>query len=257
MSDLISIDRTDDGTLVVSSEQIAEGAGVQHKNVLELLATYRADFEAFGGVAFKTRPFETAGGVQHKRVALLNEPQASLLMTYQRNTEQVRRFKGALVKAFYNAHQQPLSEIEVAKRWLSALEGKKAAEEKVRELAPKAEYVDQFVSPGENLTFRQLASNLDVQEKKLREILLDRGWIYMEEAERWSRKKQAIEVVRRYSANADKRHYFHALPQHKAPLFKNQVMHTLYVTPPGAVAINRLVKHLREGKALLEVVVAG
>lgn len=256
MSDLISIDRTDDGTLVVSSEQIAEGTENQHKNVLQLIRQYRADLEEFGRVESQTRPFETSGGTQSREVFYLSEPQATLILTYMRNMERIREFKKALVRAFYAMQAQPLSEIEVAKRWVAALEGKKAAEEKVRELAPKAEYVDQFVSPGENLTFRQLASNLDVQEKKLREILLDRGWIYMEEAERWSRKKQAIEVVRRYSASADKRHYFHALPQHKAPLFKNQVMHTLYVTPPGAVAINRLVKHLREGKALLEVVVA-
>ncbi|OII10503.1 hypothetical protein BIU97_10265 [Curtobacterium sp. MCBA15_009] len=87
-----------DGTLVVTSETIAAGSGVQHKNVLELIHANRPDFEEFGQVAFETRPGYNNASV---RVALLNEQQATLLMTYQRNTEQVRQFKKALVKAFF------------------------------------------------------------------------------------------------------------------------------------------------------------
>lgn len=44
------------GDLLVSSETIAEGSGVQHKNVLELINANHADFEDFGEVAFETRP---------------------------------------------------------------------------------------------------------------------------------------------------------------------------------------------------------
>lgn len=47
------------------------------------------------------RPFETDGGVQTRRIALLNEQQATFLMTLMRNTERVVEFKCALVQAFY------------------------------------------------------------------------------------------------------------------------------------------------------------
>ena len=77
---------------MVSSETIAEGAGVQHKNVLELIDTNRADFEEFGDLAFETRDRAGVPGPR-LRIALLKEQQATLLMTYQRNSERVRAFK--------------------------------------------------------------------------------------------------------------------------------------------------------------------
>ena len=87
---------------LTSSEIIAEGVGSQHKIVIELVRKYQADLEEFGGVAFQTRPFKTNGGVQEREIALLNEQQATLLLTYMQNTSIVREFKKALVKAFYN-----------------------------------------------------------------------------------------------------------------------------------------------------------
>ena len=92
-----------DGQAVTTSEAIASGVSIQHKNLLALVRNYQSDFEAFGRVAFETRTFETAGGAQQKAFALLNEQQATLLVTYCKNTEVVRRFKVALVKAFYDA----------------------------------------------------------------------------------------------------------------------------------------------------------
>lgn len=94
------------GQALTTSESIAAGVGLQHKNVLALVRNYQNDFETFGRVAFETQPFETNGGMQKRDVAILNEQQATLLVTYCRNTEKVRKFKVALVKAFYEARQQ-------------------------------------------------------------------------------------------------------------------------------------------------------
>ncbi|MFQ2876034.1 Rha family transcriptional regulator [Mycobacterium sp. MS3] len=74
---------------------VAQGCEVQHKNVLELIRNNQEDFEEFGGVAFETRPFETAGGVQERTYAILNEEQAALLMTYMRNSPVVKDFQPA------------------------------------------------------------------------------------------------------------------------------------------------------------------
>ncbi len=43
----------------------------------------------------------TSGAGRHTEYAILNEPQATLLLTYSRNTDSIRRFKIKLVKAFY------------------------------------------------------------------------------------------------------------------------------------------------------------
>lgn len=64
---------------------------------------YTKQLSIFGRVAFETRPFETAGGVQEREIALLNEGQSTLLITFMRNTERVIDFKVALVKAFLAA----------------------------------------------------------------------------------------------------------------------------------------------------------
>src|SRR5699024_3157986 len=83
--------------------------GVQHKNVLELIENRKDDFDKFGQTAFETRPGKQrpqGGTGRPVRIALLNEPQSTLLMTFMRNTEQVVAFKVALVKAFYDMAQQ-------------------------------------------------------------------------------------------------------------------------------------------------------
>ncbi len=75
----------------------------EHKDVLVLIRKYQSDFEEFGRVTFETAPFVTAGGMQNREVAILNEDQATLLMTMFSNTALVRKFKVNLIKAFRKA----------------------------------------------------------------------------------------------------------------------------------------------------------
>ena len=229
-------------TFVVSSETVAEGSGVQHKNVLELIDANRTDFEDFGQVAFETRP-----GYNNARVrfALLNEQQATLLMTYQRNTEQVRTFKKALVKAFFDIARRspvPQSLPDALRAYALEVEAREALEAKVAADAPKVEYIDTFVAPEDLRILRNVAKSLDLPEDTLRQALIDHKWIYEEVTERWSQRKQQKEKVRRYSSYSDKRPYFRPIPNHDAPRFKGELMHTLKITPQGAVAISRAAK---------------
>ena len=107
-----------DGQLLTTSEAIATGVNVQHKNILELLRTYQADFETFGIFAFETRKLNEGRG-RPETFALLNEQQATLLVTYCKNTATVRKFKIALVKAFYEARQQQQAHTVAAGRTLT------------------------------------------------------------------------------------------------------------------------------------------
>lgn len=92
---------------LTTSEIIAQGVEIQHKNILALVRQYQEDFETFGTVAFETRG--SNGKANYSVFALLNEQQATLLVTYCKNTEVVRKFKVALVKAFYEARQAQLT----------------------------------------------------------------------------------------------------------------------------------------------------
>ena len=100
MSDLVIIEKD---LIFTTSEQIAIGTGQTHQSVLKLLAKYESRFSKHQRVGFEIRPFETHGGQQVRRVAILDERQAYLLMTMLRNTDRVLDFKEALVDAFMDA----------------------------------------------------------------------------------------------------------------------------------------------------------
>ena len=90
---------------LTTSLHIADGSKANHKAVMQLIKTHIHHFNKFGRVAFEMRPFETSGGAQLRRIALLNEQQATFLMTLMRNTERVVEFKCALVKAFFETRE--------------------------------------------------------------------------------------------------------------------------------------------------------
>lgn len=101
MNDLVIIE---ENTACTNSLAIADGLGVQHASVMKMIKKYQADFEEENLVRFEIRARPSGqhgGGVSE--VAVLDEYQATLLLTYMRNTAKVRLFKQALVKAFFKA----------------------------------------------------------------------------------------------------------------------------------------------------------
>jgi len=117
----------------------------------------------------------------------------------------------------------------------------------IAELAPKAAYVDEFVTDSDLLSFRTVASTLEIPESELRKVLIANSWIYVETASRWSESKQVKETINRYSEYSHKKSYFRRIEEHKAPRFRGEVMHTLKITPPGAEAIaRRLLRWIEE-----------
>lgn len=86
---------------VVSHKVIAEHTNNKSTSIARIIDNYLSDFEAFGRVGFKIIPLKTNGGLQESKTYYLNEQQSTLLLTYLRNSEIVRKFKVALVKEFY------------------------------------------------------------------------------------------------------------------------------------------------------------
>ena len=94
----------------VDSVEIAERLGTGHKATIQLIRRYTADFSQLGRVPFEMRPFATRGGEQAREVALLNEDQCYLLLSYSRNTPKVRGLKVSLVQAFGNARRNGVAQ---------------------------------------------------------------------------------------------------------------------------------------------------
>lgn len=85
------------------SSIVAECAEIKHRHLKILLNKHREDFESFGKVQFKISPSKSG---QNVRDYILNEQQATLLITYLRNTEPVKEFKKNLVKAFFEMRDE-------------------------------------------------------------------------------------------------------------------------------------------------------
>lgn len=153
-----------DGDLVVSSVSLAAGAGVEHRAVLQLINNNIADFEDFGTVAFEMRPLPQGGNPF--RVALLNEQQATLLMTFQRNTPQVREFKKVLVRTFFEMGRQlaaaavPQSLPEALRAYAAEVEQREALEAKVKQDAPKVLFADAVATSDTDILVGDLAKIL-------------------------------------------------------------------------------------------------
>ncbi|RUT10558.1 hypothetical protein DSM107010_41250 [Chroococcidiopsis cubana SAG 39.79] len=104
MTNLTVIER--DGILVVDSRLVAQRLGIEHHTLLKTIDKYLARLEAKSPVRFEVDVVKRPqGGGSPTRYALLDERQATLLMTYSRNTEQVLDCKDALVDAFERAKQ--------------------------------------------------------------------------------------------------------------------------------------------------------
>ncbi|WPQ68521.1 Rha family transcriptional regulator [Weissella paramesenteroides] len=75
--------------------------------VMQLISTHKNKLEKFGVMAFEMRkPVKGSKGGHPRKEWLLNEPQATLLMTMLDNTPVVAEFKLNLVKAFYELREE-------------------------------------------------------------------------------------------------------------------------------------------------------
>ena len=185
---LTIVQQDEQGSLFATSEAIAEGAGVEHRAVLQTLSKYAGDFEQFGQVAFEMRAGYNNSQV---RIARLNEHQATLLLTYAKNTPQVRSFKTQLVADFYRMAQelqaQPLTEDEIVHQALQITHQKVQALEAERlVLKPKADAWDRLVnstgtwSVGEAAAALQEHKILNIGRNTLFKYLGEWGYLYRE-----------------------------------------------------------------------------
>ena len=87
-----------------TSAIIAECAEVKHDTVQSLIRNHQEDFESYGIIGFEIRKFDGRG--RPMKIYRLNEQQATLLITYLKNTAPVRKFKMNLVKAFFEMREE-------------------------------------------------------------------------------------------------------------------------------------------------------
>ncbi|MDW8706138.1 Rha family transcriptional regulator [Streptococcus suis] len=85
------------------SSIVAECANISHHAVQEHIRKQKDRLERYGKVSFQMRPLPSG---QQAKDYILNEQQATLLITFLRNTAPVIAFKSALVKAFFEMRDE-------------------------------------------------------------------------------------------------------------------------------------------------------
>lgn len=84
--------------LFTNSLVISERTGYDHHTITRKIRDYADEFAELGKVGYQNQPLPSG---QTQKIYVLDEPQASFLMTLLENNEVVRRFKLELVKEFY------------------------------------------------------------------------------------------------------------------------------------------------------------
>lgn len=151
-----------DAVPFTTSEVIAEFAGVQRRTVDHLLLTHKRDFEEFGVLRFEMRkpPAGSRGG-RPETIYHLNEEQATLLITYLKNTPQVRAFKKELVRQFYAMRRELVKrEIERAKLAPTRRELTNAIRECVPDSPHKAMWYKHYTDLAYRVVFGRSAAQL-------------------------------------------------------------------------------------------------
>ncbi|MFK0359193.1 Rha family transcriptional regulator, partial [Campylobacter coli] len=90
------------GGLVTDQNKISTLSKVDINSIQRLIRNYKQDLECFGELGFELQKIAKT----NKKIYYLNEQQATLLLTYMKNSESVRNAKKVLVFAFYQMKEK-------------------------------------------------------------------------------------------------------------------------------------------------------
>ncbi|EJV0969344.1 phage regulatory protein [Campylobacter coli] len=90
------------GGLVTGQNKISTISKVDINSIQRLIRNYKQDLECFGELGFELQKIAKT----NKKIYYLNEQQATLLLTYMKNSESVRNAKKVLVFAFYQMKEK-------------------------------------------------------------------------------------------------------------------------------------------------------
>lgn len=107
MNDLVFLEPNRlDAEPFTTSDVIAKWTQNSYRSIQRTIERQIARLEKFGRVRFQITPLQTKGGVQEHKVYHLNEAQATLLITFLKNTDIVADFKVELVRQFFAMRQE-------------------------------------------------------------------------------------------------------------------------------------------------------
>ena len=138
-------------------EVIAANTGIKRRSVIDLIARNKEELEQFGILRFEIVKINGRG--RPRKIYHLNEQQATLLLTFLDNTPQIKAFKVALVKQFYEMRD------ELTKRNINrAIE--KPVKKTLMDCIKKWKYASKYAYSNINKLLIKVATGLSITELK-------------------------------------------------------------------------------------------
>ena len=176
---------------VTTSMIIAEHVGMEHSSVIKLIRNNLFDFNEFDNIGFEIQ-YSTGAG-RPTEYAILNEQHATLLITYMRNSEVVKKFKKTLVKAFFDMRNElnnrqasvgDLSRMDILKLAMQSEEERlrlqqenKGLELRIETDAPKVAFAEKVSIAPDAISVAQAAKILGTGQRRLFAFLRQQHWI--------------------------------------------------------------------------------
>lgn len=138
MEELVKVIKNE---VFTDSMVVAQGTGNEHHSVTRIIRNYIEDFKEFGEIQFMDLKSKNSKGGRPIKIYLLNEQQATLLMTYLGNNEIVRSFKKKLVQQFYQMRKLRIQKqsIQWQQTRLAAKNIRKLETKEIKELVQYAQ----------------------------------------------------------------------------------------------------------------------
>ncbi|WP_313548992.1 antA/AntB antirepressor family protein [Corynebacterium sp.] len=247
MSELIPIHEQDGGRQAVMGRDLHRFLEVTTRYndwIARLVEKY--GFEESTDYVLKNEYVTGANGRKYEQASHILSMDMAKEVSMVQNNDKGRQARRYFIECERRAQTGEMSELDEAKLVQRALQVTyrqvKELEAINAEMAPKANYVDTFVADEDLVQVRTVANQLSLSEKSLRELLIEKKWIYRISGKHWSNKRQQVVTTNQYRPYAEKRQYFRLVPCHEAPRINGEVQQTLKLTPQGAERVAVAVK---------------
>lgn len=180
MNNIIKVGETINASEYMTSKEIAEVTGKEHKNVLAAIRLMEGAWGKVTGLSFKLSEYTDPTG---RKLPMYKLTKTECLYVATKFNDEARaklviRWEELETKERQNVPALPQTYLEALKALVLSEEQKQVLALENESMKPKADYFDTLVERGSNLNLRDTAKMIGVSERFFIEYLLLNGYLY-------------------------------------------------------------------------------
>lgn len=180
MNNIIKVGETINASEYMTSREIAEVTGKEHKNVLAAIRLMEGAWGKVTGLSFKLSEYTDSTG---RKLPMYKLTKTECLYIATKFNDEARaklviRWEELETKERQTVPALPQTYLEALKALVLSEEQKQVLALENESMKPKADYFDTLVERGSNLNIRDTAKMIGVSERFFIEYLLLNGYLY-------------------------------------------------------------------------------